>query len=53
MALIGVLVDLMDNIEHLLISLCLQAVIGLTTDNWWAIITEIIYDVSDWLKASK
>jgi hypothetical protein len=26
----------MTNLEHLLISLCLQAVIGFATGNWWA-----------------
>jgi hypothetical protein len=25
----------MNNLEHLLISLCIQAVIGLVTSNWW------------------
>lgn len=25
----------MNNLEHLLISLCLQAAIGLITGNWW------------------
>jgi hypothetical protein len=27
---------MMDNLEHLLISICLQAVIGGLTGNWWA-----------------
>jgi len=26
----------MNNLEHLLISICLQAVIGFATGNWWA-----------------
>jgi hypothetical protein len=31
-----VLVINMNNLEHLLISICLQAVIGSLTGNWWA-----------------
>jgi hypothetical protein len=27
---------MMTNLEHLLISICLQAVIGALTGNWWA-----------------
>jgi len=28
--------QMIANLEHLFISLCLQAAIGLTTGNWWA-----------------
>jgi hypothetical protein len=27
---------MVNNLEHLIISLCLQAAIGLATGNWWA-----------------